>query len=91
MPELAAQESGRPRECLDRGFGTFAAGKVCEAHRRVRQIRRHVDAGDRHRADARILDLVGEQVRDFALNLVADAVRALRRALHSVLLTSTIS
>ena len=62
--------------------GVLAAGEMGDEHLRVRQVRRHLDRGDRDPPDARILDLVAQEVRQLALDLVADALRALRMSLH---------
>ncbi len=76
-------------------LGLGPSGEVREEHLGVRQVGRHLDAGDRDPADPRILDLVAQDLRELALDLVADPVRPLRMAFHqpsySVRETSTIS
>ena len=82
------------------GFvGVLAPGEVRDEDLRVREVRRHLDRGDRHPPDARVLHLVAQHLRELALDLLADALRALRMLLHrasrrlrySVRETSTIS
>ena len=58
------------------------AREVREEDLRVREVGGDLDLGDRHQADARILDLVAQQIGEFALDLVADPLCALRRFLH---------
>ena len=41
---------------------------------RMRHVTAHLDLGDRHHADARILHLELQQVGEFALDLFGDAV-----------------
>src|SRR5579864_165997 len=94
--QLAAQETGRPREPAGCRLRGFLAGEMREADGRVREIRRHVDARDGDGSYARVLDLVLQEVGKLALNLVAHPVRTLRDSLHarlsySVRDTSTIS
>jgi len=48
----------------------------------VSQVRTDVDTGDRHTADARVLDLVDDQIRQLALDLVGDALCPLRVPFH---------
>src|SRR6185437_3805888 len=80
--ELAAEEPGGSRERLRGILRRLLAREMREAHRRVRKVARDVDAGDRHRPDARVLDLVSKEIRALALDLVADAMGALGSTLH---------
>src|SRR5258705_13917480 len=51
---------------------------------RVRQIGRNVDLRHRDTADARVFDLVHQEVAQLALDLIRHALRALRVSLHDV-------
>ena len=44
-------------------------------HARLLQVGRHLDVGDGEEADARIVDLAGEQFGELSADLVTDAVR----------------
>src|SRR5581483_9424466 len=89
--QLAAQEAGRARQRRDRLLRVLFPREMREEHGRVREVGRDVDVRDRHTADARILELAGQHLRELALDLVTDALGALRVLLHSVRDTSTIS
>jgi hypothetical protein len=55
----------------------FLAGQMREKNLGMREIRRHFDRCDRDHADARILDVEPQQIGKLALDLIADALRAL--------------
>src|SRR5690242_18142276 len=80
--QLAAQKTGGARQSLRRLVARFLAREMREAHGRMRQVGRNVDAGDRHRADARVLHLVTQEIGKLALDLIADAVGALGMTFH---------
>src|SRR6266545_1576338 len=82
--QRAAQEPGRPPERLHRFAGVLAPREMREMHVRMRKIRRHVDMSHRDRPNARILDLVAQQVGKLLLDLVADTYWALRAFLHGL-------
>jgi hypothetical protein len=86
--KLAAQEAPRARQRIDGLACMLLAREVGEEHPGVRQVGRDLDLGDRHPAHARILDLVGEQIGEFALDLVAHALRALGVLLHGSIIPS---
>ena len=61
----------------DRGRRVLLAGQMGEKNLGVREVGRHLDRGDGHHADARILDVEPQQIGELALDLIADALRAL--------------
>jgi hypothetical protein len=61
----------------DRSRGVLGTGQMREKNLGVREIRRHFDRGDRDHADPRILDVESQQIGKLALDLIADALRAL--------------
>src|SRR5207248_8575904 len=93
MREFAAEEARRARERRNRLRRVLLAGKMREMHGRVRKIRRYVDLRQGHAPHARILDAVDQQIGKLALDLIRDALCALRVFFHrySVRDTSTIS
>src|SRR5258708_8858994 len=60
-------------------------------HFRVRQVRRHVDAGQRDHAYARVAQLALHQIRQLALDQVAQLLRASLALPHNVRATSCTS
>src|SRR5204862_2304552 len=80
--ELRAQESSGASERPHRLFGVLATLEIGHEDLRMREIGRNLDRGDRDAADARVLHLLAQQLRELALDLLADALRALRMLLH---------
>src|ERR1051326_438307 len=82
MRELAPQPAGRMLQSLHCLARTSHTGQMGEEDLRILQIGRDVDRGDRDHADARILDVNAQQLRELALDLIADALRARRVFFH---------
>ena len=66
----------------DRGRRLLLAGQMREKNLGVREVGRHFDRGHRDHADAGILDVKPQQIGKLALDLIADALRALRVLFH---------
>ena len=69
--------------------GVLAAGEMREEDLRVRQVGRDSTRGERDHADARVLQLVAQQLGELALDLVgdasaADALREMRCVIRGV-------
>src|SRR5437762_10592324 len=62
----------------------FLPREMREMYGRVRQIGRHFDLRHGDATDARIFDVIDEQVSELALDLVGHAFRALRMSFHRV-------
>src|SRR5204862_2747511 len=94
LRQLRAQETGRAPEALQ-GVRHLLLGEQREEDLGVRKVRRDVDRRDGQHADARVAQLPGDEVREFALDQVAQFLRAARGppggALHNVLATSSTS
>src|SRR5712691_9810870 len=88
MRQFAAQISGGMLQCLDDLGGLLMTAEMGHEDLRMRQVRRDLDGGDRHHADARILEVEAKQIGKLALNLVADALCALGVFFHDRLHTS---
>ena len=61
----------------DRGRRVLLAGQMREKNLGVREVGGHFDRGDRDHADTGILDVEPQQLGKLALDLIADALRAL--------------
>ncbi len=83
MRQFAAQISGGMLQRLDDVSGLFMTAEMGDEDLRMRQVRRDLDGGDRHHADARVLDVQAKQIGKLALNLVADALGALGVFFHN--------
>src|ERR1700687_4005589 len=75
--KLGAQVSGGMLQGRDSSGRVLLAGQMREKNLGVREVGRHFDRGDRDHADAGILDMESQQIGKLALDLIADALRAL--------------
>lgn len=76
LAQLHAQETGGAVEHLEALLDVFCAvlAHHGDEHLGVADIAADVDGGDGHQADARIFDFATDQLRQFALHLIADTL-----------------
>src|SRR5262245_22567321 len=72
--DLAAKKRRGTIECARRLAPRLLVAERRVEHARVLQIRGHLNACDRHKAQARIVNVAREQLTDFATNLIGNAI-----------------
>ena len=76
LRELAAQEARRVLQAARGLLDLRLVAEQREEHLGVRLVGAHLDVGDREQADARILQLEPDELRELALDLLGDAAAA---------------
>ena len=75
LAELTAEEWCRALERAPRLGARLLVAHLRVVHAHELQVGRHLDPGERHEADARIVHFAQEQLADLLANLLGDAIR----------------